>query len=206
MVLLRRSRGRRECAGAREFIEAQRISRQEATSPWLSWPVVSTRTQRLAILVGVAVVAAFAVAVGIRAFGGPGTATKAEYRATIVNVRNRVDYAYGRIATPANTDQPLQERVAERLDEASATIAATANDLDNASVAPGFQDLNTQLVDKLREFSNALANTAAQFRDPAFEGALSGLNSLGFTQWDDVNGILAKMNEQGLKVEALKRH
>lgn len=167
---------------------------------------MSRRTQRLAILVGVAVVAAFVVAVAIRAFNGPGTATKAEYQATIVNARNRVDYAYGRISTPAETDQPLQERVAERLDEASASIASTANDLDNAAVAPGFEDLNTQLVDKLREFSDALSNTAAQFRDPSFEGALSGLNSLGFTQWDDVNAILAKMNEQGLKVQALQRH
>lgn len=163
---------------------------------------MSQRTQRLAILVGVAVVAAFAVAVAIRAFDGPGTATKADYQATVANARDRVDYALLQITKPSETNQ-----LPDRFDQAAAVVGATAKDLDNAAVAKGFEDLNSQLADKLHEFSDQLANTADEFRDPSFaDSALAGINSIGFTQWDDVNAILTKMNERGLKVQLLQRH
>jgi hypothetical protein len=190
------------CAGAGEFIEAQPISRREATLPRLSWPDVSPRTTRLALLIVAAVVAAFVAAVAIRAFSGPGTATKAEYQATVQNARDRVDYALEQITKPTETDQ-----LPDRFDQAAAVLAATSKDLDNAGVAKGFGDLNARLSDKLDEFSNELTNTAAQFRDPSFaSGALGGINSIGFTQWDDVNAILTEMNKRGLKVELLQRH
>ena len=163
---------------------------------------MSNRTTRLAIVIAAVVVAAFVAAVAIRAFsGGPGTATKPEYQATVVDVRNRVDYAYAQVGKATSIKQ-----LADALDQASAVVAQGAKDLDHAGVAPGFGDLNGQLSDKLRQFSGSMADTAAQIRDPSFQPSLGGLNSIGFTEWDDVNAILTKMKAEGLRVELLQRH
>jgi hypothetical protein len=158
-----------------------------------------------ALVVGgvVVVVAVVAVAIAMATSGGgKGTATKAEYQATIVNARDRVDFAYADI-----TKSDSVPNLIERLDTASLRISAVADDLDNAPVAMGFEDLNAQLVTKLEKFSGALAGVADQFEDPSSVGfGLESLTSLGLGEWDEVNAVLTEMQKKGLKVELLERH
>lgn len=155
------------------------------------------------VLLGVAAAAAVAVVVVVTALGGgEKTATKPEYQATIVNARDRVDFAYADI-----TKADSVENLIERLDKASAAIGAVADDVDGAAVAPGFENLNADLATKLNQFSNSLAATADQFADPSSAGfGLDSMTSLGFTEWDDVNKILTSMQKKGLEVELLARH
>lgn len=146
--------------------------------------------------------AVVAVVIAVTAMGGDKTATKPEYQATIVNVRDRVDFAYAQI-----TKADSVENLVERLDVASAAIGDVASDVRGAAVAPGFESLNDDLAAKLDKFSDALAATSEQFQDPASAGfGLDSITSLGFTEWDDVNEILAQMQKKGLKVELLERH
>jgi hypothetical protein len=162
---------------------------------------VSSRTQRLSILVGLALVTALVVVIAVRALGGTETATKAEYQETIVTTRDRIDYAYARIGKSTSVEQ-----LADRLEEASAVVGTSADDLDGAPVAAGFEELNGKLVDTLGRFSVSLANTADQIRDPAFAETLPTINSIGFPEWDEANAILSEMARKGLKVELLQRH
>lgn len=162
---------------------------------------MSSRSLRLLALATALAAAAAAVAVALGAFDGGRPATKAEYRATVANARDRVDYALVRITKSQSTDELI-----ERIGEAAAVVDATAGDLDDASVAEGYADLHAKLVDTLQAFSAELSATAAQFQDPAFGSVLEGINSLGFVQWDKVNAILTQMRERGLDVQLLQRH
>jgi hypothetical protein len=162
---------------------------------------VSSRTTQLLVGVAVLLAAAFGVAVALGAFGGDKTATRAEYRATVANARDRVDFALERITRSGSIEELI-----ERVDEASAVVGATADDLDDSGVADGFGDLHDRLVETLHAFSDELAGTAAQFEDPSFGGVLEGINSLGFLQWEETNKILTELNERGLNVQLLERH
>jgi hypothetical protein len=205
MVLLRRRSGAQEGrASAGEFIEAQRNPRREATLPWLSWPLVGSNRKPLLVLGGVVVAALVAVVIAMAALGGGGqeTAAKADYQATIVIARDRVDFAFAEIGKADSI-----ENLIERLDTASARVGAVAEDVDGAAVAPGFEQANDDLADALHRFSWALAATADQFADPSSAGfGLENINSLGFSEWDEVNAVLTEMQEQGLEVELLERH
>jgi hypothetical protein len=162
---------------------------------------MQTRSTQVLALVGVAIAAAFAVAIAFILAGGSGSTSRADYQATVVNARDRVDFAYGRIASSQSTDELI-----ERLDAAAVVVGSTASDLEDAGVAEGFEDLNKRLVRSLRAFSDVLAGTAAQFRDPTFAGTLPGITSLSFPEWDAVNKVLAELNEQGIEVDQLERH
>lgn len=164
---------------------------------------MSSRTKQLLVAGGIIVAAVVAVAIALAAAGGgKETATKAEYQVTIVSARDRVDFAFADI-----TKSDSFENLIERLDTASLRIGAVADDVDNAAVAKGFEDLNAELAERLDRFSGALAATADQFQDPSSAGfSLESLNSLGFSEWDEVNATLAEMQKKGLKVELLARH
>jgi hypothetical protein len=187
---------------ATEFIEGQRNPGREAAWPQLSWPRMFSKPTHLLALVGVALAAAFGVAAAILLLGGSDTASKADYQATVVNARDRVDFALERI-----TRSQSPEELIERIDEASALVGATAVDLDDQGVADGFEDLNDRLIHTLQRFSDELAGTAEQFRDPTFgAGLLDSINSLGFLEWENTNKILVEMNDKGLVVQPLERH
>lgn len=162
---------------------------------------MSSRAMQLAVLGGVALAAALAVAVAFLAFGGSGTASRADYQTEVRNARDRVDYALARI-----TRSDSIEELIERIDEASVVVGATADELDDAPVAEGFEREHERLVRTLEAFSDELAGTAAQFQDPTFAPSLSGLTSLGFLEWENVNKILGEMRKKGLRVQPLERH
>jgi hypothetical protein len=155
----------------------------------------------LLTVVVAAVVAAAVVIVGVVVLGDDGTTSRQDYQAAVVNARDRVDFAYGRIAR----SQSLEE-VIERLDEAAVVVGDTASDLDDKGAPEGLDDENERLVVALRAFSDVLAGSAAQFRDPAFAPSLEGLTSLSFPEWDRVNKVLAELDEKGIEVAQLARH
>ncbi len=160
----------------------------------------SRTTQILAIVAAVAG-AVIAIGLAVVLLGDDATASRADYQATVVNTRDRVDFAYARIAKSQSIDELI-----ERMDEASAVIGRTASDLDDAGVAEGFEDTNAALVTRLRAFSNVLHATAEQFQDPTFGATLGGINSLSFPEWDAVNKVLADLKAQGIQVDQLERH
>jgi hypothetical protein len=162
---------------------------------------MGTRTTQVLAVLAVAIAAAFAVAVAVILLGDDATASRADYQATVVNARDRVDFALVRITRSQSTDELIA-----RIDEAAAVIGKTASDLDDAGVAEGFEQLNERLVTTLDEFSDELAGTAAQFRDPSFAGTLPAITSLSFPQWDALNRVFGDLKEQGVTVEQLPRH
>jgi hypothetical protein len=160
----------------------------------------SRTTQILAIVAAVAG-AVIAIGLAVVLLGDEATASRADYQATVVNTRDRGDFAYARIAKSQSIDELI-----ERMDEASAVIGKTASDLDDAGVAEGFEDTNATLVTRLQAFSNVLHSTAEQFQDPTFGATLGGINSLSFPEWDAVNEVLADLKAQGIRVDQLERH
>lgn len=161
-----------------------------------------SKPTHLLALLGVALAAAFGVAALLLVLGGGDTASKADYQASVVNARDRVDFALERI-----TRSESPEELIERIDQASAVVGATAGDLDDQGIADGYEDLNSRLIRTLRRFSDELAGTAAQFRDPTFgAGLIESVNSLGFLEWENVNRILGEMKAKGLAVQPLERH
>ena len=156
---------------------------------------------RILAIAAVGAAAAIAVAVAIALGGGGGTTSKADYQATIVNARDRVDFALDRI-----TKSRSAEDLITRIDEASETVGGVAGNLDKARVAEGFDDENDKLVRTLRALSDDLSGTAATLGDPSFAETLPGINSLSYPEWDKVNAILAGLEEQGIHVQPLARH
>jgi hypothetical protein len=148
--------------------------------------------------VGIAIVALVTTAVvGIALGGGKDTTTQAEYQATVVNARNRIDYALERIAESQSIDE-----LTNRLDEAGALIDDAAGDLDDAAVADGFEGDNVKLVTTLRSYSNALSSTAATLRDPDPGTVAVRIQQPELSAVEHVNRILAKMKRQGVDVSA----
>ena len=155
----------------------------------------------LVALVAVAVAAALAVVGGLFLLGGDDESSRESYQAAVVNARDRVDFAYGRIAQSQSPEDLIQ-----RIDDAAVAIGDTASDLEEAGVPDELEDEQERLVKILRKFSDSLAGTAAQFADPTFAGTVPGITSLSFPEWDTANKILAELNEQGIEVEQLARH
>ncbi len=161
---------------------------------------MGTRSGLLTIVVA-AVVAAVVVVVGIMVLGDDGPTSRQDYQTAVVNARDRVDFAYGRIARSQSPEELI-----DRLDEAAVVVGDTASDLEDKGAPEGLDDENKRLVIALRAFSDVLAGSAAQFRDPTFAGTLPGITSLSFPEWDKVNKVLAELNEQGIEVDQLERH
>ena len=161
---------------------------------------MGTRSGTVA-LIAVAVVAAVAVAAGILLLGGDEASSRESYQSAVVNARDRVDFAYGRIARSQSPEDLI-----ERLDDASVVVGDTASDLEDAGAPEGLEGHNERLVEALRAFSDVLAGTSAQFDDPTFAGTVPGITSLGFPEWDEVNVVLAQLNRKGIEVEPLARH
>ncbi len=162
---------------------------------------MGSRSTQILVVLAAVIGAAFAIGIAVTLLGDDATASRADYQATVVNARDRVDFAYARIAKSQSTDELI-----ERIDEAAAVIGKTASDLDDAGVAEGFEPANARLVKTLSAFSNELASTAEQFRDPTFAATLGGITSLSFPQWNATNKVLADLKKQGIQVEQLERH
>lgn len=127
--------------------------------------------------------------------------SRAKYQESVVVVRDRIDFALARIG---KSQSP--EELANRIDEASLTVGAGADDLADLGAPDELTTQNDKFVRTLQAFADELAGTADTLRDPSFEPALRGLNSLSFKQWDVLNSVLAELRRAGIHVELLARH
>ena len=154
--------------------------------------------------VAAAVVAAVAIAVavvGLALGGSGGTTTVAEYETAVVNSRDRIDFALGRLSRAQSVEELL-----ERMDEAAAAIDGAAGDLDDEGSPDAFEDETEDLVRLLHTLADDVEGTADQARVPGFENLLFGAGGLNFESWDKINAIFAKLREQGIAVQPLTRH
>ena len=127
--------------------------------------------------------------------------SREKYQESVVVVRDRVDFALARIG---KSQSP--EELANRIDEASLTVGAGADELADLNAPTELATQNDHLVTTLQAFADELAGTAATLRDPSFEPTLRGLNSISFKQWVVLNRVFGELRSAGIHVELLARH
>lgn len=127
--------------------------------------------------------------------------SRAKYQESVIVVRDRIDFALARIG---KSQSP--EELVNRINEASLTVGAGAGELADLNAPTGLSTQNDKLVRTLQAFADELAGTADTLRDPSFEPALNGLNSLSFKQWVVLNRVFAELQSAGIHVESLARH
>jgi hypothetical protein len=148
---------------------------------------------------------AAALAAGALAVAGCGGSTvldKQEYAESVVDVRNRVDFALASITVGTGDVKDLIERMetaADRIDDA-------ANDFEDAGTANGFDDETEQLVAAFHQLAAALAATAHDASVPGQEGLLTGTQGLQFPGWTKANRVLDRLNSQGITVVPIGSH
>ena len=148
------------------------------------------------VLVGVGFVAAG------RALGGDAEpATKEEYRAAVLNARDRTDYALGRFSTAQTPEELL-----ERMDEAAASIDQAAAELADETVPAEFEDETAALVRHMQTLSADVQATADQARVPGYEQIVLGGGGFDWATWPKMNAVFAELREQGVAVPALEPH
>ena len=118
---------------------------------------MGTRSGTVA-LIAVAVVAAV-VAAGILLLGGDEASSRESYQSAVVNARDRVDFAYARIA---RSQSPRSSSSASTMHRWS---SGTPRPTSTTWARGGREQLNDRLVAALGEFSDVLAGTSAQFAD-----------------------------------------
>jgi len=160
------------------------------------------RTRQTWIVIGAVAVAAIVaiVVVGLVRGGDESSTTQGEYQTAVVNTRDRVDFALGRLSKAQSLEELL-----ERMDEAAGTIDDAAGDLDDLAAPTDLESPHERLVDQLGQLSADVKGTADQARVPGFEDILNGAAGLNFESWDKVNAILAELRRQGVEVEPLAR-
>jgi hypothetical protein len=154
------------------------------------------------VVAGTAAAAVVAVVVVGLALGGSGSPpSRAEYANAVVNTRDRVDFALGRLSKAQSVDDLLI-----RMDEAASTIRDAAGDLDRLGAPDALAVQHKQLVDQLRTLSTDVQGTADQARVPGFDEILLGEQGLNWDSWDSINTVLAQLRQKGIKVQPLARH
>jgi hypothetical protein len=133
--------------------------------------------------------------------GGNGVATASELEASVVNARDRVDFALEQV-----TRSESKEEFLERMDEAAGTIADAADELDGVGAPPRYEGDVETLVQSLEQLAFDVQATADQVRQPGFDDLLAGARGLSFESWDLVNRVLAALAENGIDVAPLERH
>lgn len=160
------------------------------------------RSSRTVLVIGAVAVAAIVavIAVGLALGDDKTSTTQADYQTAVVNTRDRVDFALGRLSKA----QTLEELL-ERMDEAAETIDDAASDLGDLAAPSELESPHERLVDQLGQLAVDVQGTADQARVPGFEDILDGAAGLNFESWDKINAILAELRRQGIEVEPLAR-
>jgi hypothetical protein len=153
-----------------------------------------------ALVLGLAVALAAGALAGCG--GGSETASKEDYAAAVVNVRDRVDFALAQITEGTGTFEEL----VERMNAAADSIDEAADDFESAGAAEGLEEESVKLVAALHELAAGLAGTAHDASQPGMESLLTGSNALQFPGWTKANRILASLDEQGISVEPIGSH
>ena len=151
----------------------------------------------LAVAVVAVLVAGGIVLAGLALGGGGGQSSAEEYQVAVVQARDRVDFALGRLSKAQSLDELL-----ERMDEAAAAIDGAAGELDGKTPPDALAEEHDELVDELGVLADDVQGTADQARVPGFENILLGAAGLNFESWDTINATLVKMKAQGVVVAA----
>lgn len=130
-----------------------------------------------------------------------GAPTAEEYKASVVDTRDRVDLALAGIQEAKSESDFL-----DRLDAAGTVIDDAAGDLKAVGSPARFEDENARLVRHLRQLAAALQGTAGQARELGYDTLLTGASGLNFESWDAVNAVLGDLRQQGIQVQPLVRH
>jgi hypothetical protein len=145
------------------------------------------------------------VLVGISAAGcggGDDSPTVPEFQQSVVNTRDRVDFALSRITKAQSKEEWLN-----RMDEASAAISDASGEFEEAGAPEQFEDEADKLHTSLNQLAVDLQATAHDLQQPELGDALGeGLQGLNFQSWDDANAALAAMIGDGIKVQLIGRH
>ena len=147
-------------------------------------------------LVALGAIVAVLIAAGC---GGSKTASTDEYAQSVIDARDRVEFALTQITVGKGDVHDLIDRMetaADRIDEAAST-------LDDAGVAQGFEDETDKLVVAFHQLASALAGTAHDAGQPGMEGLLTGTNALQFPGWTQANRILNDLAGQGIDVQPI---
>jgi hypothetical protein len=129
--------------------------------------------------------------------GGSDEPTVPEFQQSVVTTRDRVDYALGRIPKAQSREETLN-----RMDEASAAIAAASGEFQDAGAPEQFEQQATKFGKSLDQLSVDLSATASDLRNPdlGFEDLPAGFE---FESWNQANRALASMIGAGIKVELI---
>ncbi len=134
--------------------------------------------------------------------GGSSTASKEDYAASVVNTRDRVDFALAQITVGKGS----RETLLDRMEDAAALIDDAAGDLDDAGAAEGFEDETEKLVADFHELAGGLEGVASDARHPELGGILPTTKGLEFPGWVKANRVLASLERQGIDVEPIGSH
>jgi hypothetical protein len=142
-----------------------------------------------------------AVSLVATACGGFGAPSVEEYSDAVVLNRNRVDFAFGRIARADSVEEFLT-----RMDEAAIVIGKAGEELDKLGAPEDYQPEADNLAAAFTQLSVDLQATADQARTPGFEGLITTMNAISFDSWDQANKALAGLAGKGVQVSILQRY
>ena len=141
-----------------------------------------------------------ALSLAATACGGFGAPSTEEFSDAVVLNRDRVNFAFGRIARADSVDEFLT-----RMDEAAIVIGKAGEELDKLGAPDDYQPEADDLAAAFSQLSVDLQATADQARIAGFEGLISQMNAISFESWDQANKALAGLAGKGIPVAILQR-
>ncbi|GIU94901.1 MAG: hypothetical protein KatS3mg012_1358 [Gaiellaceae bacterium] len=152
------------------------------------------------LVAGVALLAVGAAAIAVRD-GSSRTATKAETQQAVSTARNRVDFAFQRMALAEDL-----ENLAERMAEASENVGDAADELAELRAPEPFAEDVEKLVAALEQLSTDLGATAADLTRPELLENIANARGINFPSWDRADAAIKSLNRHGLAIEELERY
>ena len=132
--------------------------------------------------------------------GNSSPPTKAAYAASVVNARDRVDFALAEI-----TQSKTKQEFLDQMVTSAGLIDDAAGDFDDGGSPTGFEDETEKLTKAFHQLAADLEGTAEQIQLPGYESLLDA-KGLSFQSWVTANAVLTSLKKQGIDVEPLARH
>jgi hypothetical protein len=155
----------------------------------------------IATLLAAAVALTLAGALVAGCGGSSEKATKEETQQAVSTARNRVDFAFQRMAR----SEDLQD-LAARMDEASENVGDAADDLGDLRAPDPFATEVVKLTNALEQLSVDLGATAADLTRPELVESITEARGISFPSWDEADAAIRALNELGLEIAPLERY
>jgi hypothetical protein len=140
-----------------------------------------------------------AAAVALLAGCGGGGASKEDFQADMVAVRDRVDSGLEQVTNATSVEDLLA-----RLRIAAAEVRSAAQDVNDAEAPDGLDDEKNHFETTLKTFSDEIVATVTTLE--TLEGAAAATQGLDFKGWNDVQKRLGEFRKEGIRVPPLERH